>query len=516
VSEIEIQKSAESAVRHQTEFLAVPVSDIDAPSKELRALDAATGGRLLSEARRWRRYPGRVGSVFIYQTHGEQSAELIALIGMGTPDAEGFFGLSAWRDFAGRARNAAAGARAKLMAVSVGSALASERVRAAVGGVVEGLLLSAYEINGYRSEPQDKGPTRCVVVGSPMSKAAVAAEERGHILAEATCAARDWINLPAAVLNPAEFATIARRVARKSGLRIKVHGPEELEKLGMGAILGVGRGSRNEERLIEVIYRPTGMRGSGASEGHIALVGKGITFDSGGLSLKPARGMEIQKRDMAGGAAVLGAMQAIGRLRPNVEVRGLIAAAENMPGGNALRPGDVLKSYTGKTIEVLNTDAEGRLVLADALGYAAAGCGSGTAPRFMVDVATLTGAATIALGRGIGAVMGSDTDLVERLIHEAGRSGEPLWELPLLDEYRSGLKSSVADIKNTGDGTAGSIFGGLFLKAFVGNVRWAHMDIAAVAFAEKAKPCVPRGAVGWGVGTLVGFVEQAARRGARR
>jgi leucyl aminopeptidase len=516
MSKIEIQRSAEPAARHETELLAVAVADIETPSRELAALDAATGGRLLAEARRRHPHPGKNGATFLYQTHGEQAAELIALIGIGEPDAAGLFGQNAWRDFAGRARNAAATAGVKVMAVSVGSALTSERARAAVGGVVEGLLLSAYKINGYHTDPRPGGPTRCVVVGSPMSKVAEAAEERSRILAEATCAARDLINLPAAELSPAEFAGQARKVAKKSGLKIKVHGPDDLAKLGMGAILGVGRGSRNEERLIELIYRPAGLKGSGASEGHIALVGKGITFDSGGLSLKPARGMEIQKRDMAGGAAVLGAMAAIGRLKPNVEVRGLIASAENMPGGNAVRPGDVLRSYTGTTIEVLNTDAEGRLVLADALGYAAAGCGSGTAPRFMVDVATLTGAATIALGRSIGAVMGSDADLVERLIDAAALSGEPLWKLPLVDEYRSGLKSSVADIKNTGDGTAGSIFGGLFLQAFVGEVRWAHMDIAAVAFADKPKPCVPRGAVGWGVGTLVALVEQAARRGGRR
>jgi leucyl aminopeptidase len=246
----------------------------------------------------------------------------------------------------------------------------------------------------------------------------------------------------------------------------------------------------------------------------VALVGKGITFDSGGLSLKPPQSMEIQKRDMSGGAAVLAAMQAIAELQPAIEVRGYVASAENMPDGRAYRPGDVLRTFNGKTVEVLNTDAEGRLVLADALGYAASG-GSGrrTKPRWIVDLATLTGAVTTALGRSVAGIMGSDPDLVRMLIETGRETGEPMWELPLVDDYMSALDSPIADLKNTGDGTAGTIFGGLFLREFVAGLPWVHLDIAAVAYTDKARPYVPRGAVGWGVRTLVALVEKAALLG---
>jgi leucyl aminopeptidase len=204
-------------------------------------------------------------------------------------------------------------------------------------------------------------------------------------------------------------------------------------------------------------------------------------------------------------------MRAIGRLRPPVEVRAYIAAAENMPGGDAYRPGDVVRTCIGKTVEVLNTDAEGRLVLADALGYATRSSrDNGAGPRWVVDLATLTGAVTTALGRSVAAVMGNDRALVRSLVECGGESGEPIWELPLVDDYAQALESSIADLKNTGDGTAGTIFGGLFLREFVHKVPWAHLDIAGVAFTDKPQPYVPRGAVGWGVRTLVALVERAA------
>jgi leucyl aminopeptidase len=511
INQMEIQTGSVKALRHATEFLAVPVFDTDAPSAELRELDEATEGRLMAEARRRKTNPGASGTLFIYQTHGQHPAEMIALIGMGRPAADGTFGATAWREFAGRARSAAASVKAGLMAVSIHDAPNVERGEIALGATVEGLLLSDYSPKLHRQRPAPKGPTRCVVLGAKKSARAGVARDRGRIIAEATRDSRDWINLPAAVLHPTKFGSIARALAKKAGLQITLHGPKQLQRLGMGAILGVGQGSHRDECLIELVYRPKGRRSTKPAPDHLCLVGKGITFDSGGLSLKTSRGMEIQKRDMSGGAAVLGAMKAIAALAPDVEVRGLIACAENMPGGNACRPGDVLETYNKKTVEVLNTDAEGRLVLADALGYAANGCGSGVKPRYIVDLATLTGAATVALGTGIGAVMGSDAALVERLRAAGREAGEPLWELPLIDSYRAALASPIADLKNTGDGTAGSIFGGLFLQEFTAGVPWAHLDIAAVAFSDKSRPCVPRGAVGWGVGTLVRLVESIAR-----
>jgi leucyl aminopeptidase len=511
MNQMEIQTGTAKALKHATEFLAVPVFEADELSAEIRALDEATDGRLMAEARRRKTNPAAAGTVYIYQTHGQHPAEMIALIGMGRSGPDGTFGATAWREFAGRARSAAAGVKAGLMAISIHAADEKERSEVAVEASVEGLLLSDYQPKLLAQRVAPRGPTRCVVLGAAKSARSRVAKERGRIIAEATRDSRDWINLPAAVLHPAKFGAIARALAKKSGLQITLHGPKQLKRLGMGAILGVGQGSHRDECLIELVYKPKGRRGTKPSPDHICLVGKGITFDSGGLSLKTSRGMEIQKRDMSGGAAVLGAMKAIAELKPDVEVRGLIACAENMPGGNACRPGDVLETYNKKTIEVLNTDAEGRLVLADALGYAANGCGSGVKPRYIVDLATLTGAATVALGTGIGAVMGSDSELVARLRAAGDEAGEPLWELPLIDSYRAALASPIADLKNTGDGTAGSIFGGLFLQAFTSGLPWAHLDIAAVAFSEKSRPCVPRGAVGWGVATLVRLVEAVSR-----
>jgi leucyl aminopeptidase len=219
--------------------------------------------------------------------------------------------------------------------------------------------------------------------------------------------------------------------------------------------------------------------------------------------------MEIQKRDMAGGAAVLGAMRALAHLKPPIEVRGYVASAENMPSGRAYRPGDVLRTFSGKTVEVLNTDAEGRLVLADALAYATRD--PQQRPRWVVDVATLTGAVGVALGKGVAGVMGSDRRLVQEVIAAGREAGEPLWELPLVEEYVPAMESPVADLKNTGDGSAGAIFGGLFLREFVAGVPWAHLDIASVAWSDKSRPYVPRGAVGWGVRTLVTLVEAAGK-----
>ncbi len=487
-------------------LLVLPVRPGGSRAPDVTALDRATDGRLLREAKKRRHDITKRGTVFVFQTHGELPAEQIALIGVGgDPKAE--VPKEIWRRLGGQGVDLARRSRCKTVAFSV--AQAGSRA-AALGAVVEGVLLAIHPVRNYKSNRGSSELATCTIVGAPLSKAAADAEARSTHLAEATGFARDLINEPAAVATPAHLGSIAQKMKKDLGLAVRVLGKRELTKLGMGAILGVGQGSANEPRLIELVYTPPrGTRGS--KKGPVALVGKGITFDSGGLSLKPAVNMEIQKRDMAGGAAVLGAMRAIARLKPSIEVRGYVACAENMPSGNSYRPGDILKTHSGRTVEVMNTDAEGRLVLADALAWAASGAGA-SRPRWMVDVATLTGAVTIALGRNVAGVMGTDGTLIENLMEAGHEAGEPMWELPLVDEYMSAMDSLVADLKNTGDGTAGSIFGGLFLREFVGDVPWAHIDIAAVAYADKAQPYVPRGAVGWGVRTLVGLVERSAKR----
>ncbi len=505
----EIERSRTPAARMRVEMLAVPMRSETDPGEELAALDHGTGGRLLAELRRRCAEPARRGATFVWQTHGEAPQELVAVIGLGAvaggePTAED------WRRFAGAAVAAARAARVRSLGLSVASC-ARAGAADATGAVVEGALLATYRFAGFRSSKSESRLARCLVAGSPQTRATEAAERRARVLAEATAFARDLVNLPAETVTPAHLATAAQRVARSARLSVRVMGPRELKRLGMGAILAVGRASRNEPRLIELVHRPRGSRARGGA-GPIVLVGKGITFDSGGLSLKPPASMEIQKRDMAGGAAVLGAMRAIGRLAPSVEVRAYVAAAENMPGGDAYRPGDVLRTCIGKTIEVLNTDAEGRLVLADALGFATRARRGAAEPSCVVDLATLTGAVTTALGRSVAAVLGNDADVVRDVIESGRVAGEPIWELPLVDEYMPGLESPVADLRNTGDGTAGTIYGGLFLREFVHRRPWAHLDIAGVAFTDKGSAYVPRGAVGWGVRTLVELVERRAAR----
>ena len=503
---MELRRVANAIGKVRADLVAVPVVAGGPASRELSELDEQTGGKLLREVRRRTGEPGKQGTVAVYQTHGEMRAELIAAIGVGRAES-GRIEPEAWRRFAGQAIEVARGARAKTVAISIGSAGGGPRGLVALGAVVEGALLADYQLEGWRTSRGGFRVSTCTVAGAPATRDAERVAERATVLADATRFARDIVNAPAEHVTPDHLGRTAKRIAREHGLVAHVYGPDELKRLKMGAILAVGRGSRNDPRLIELIYRPR--RASAA--GPVALVGKGITFDSGGLSLKPPASMEFQKRDMAGGAAVLGAMQAIGALKPDIEVRGYVASAENMPDGRAYRPGDVLRSFTGKTIEVLNTDAEGRLVLADALGWAAAGgAGRRVKPRWMVDLATLTGAVTTALGRSIAGVMGTDPELVRRLIEIGRETGEPMWELPLVDEYVSGMDSQIADLKNVGDGTAGTIYGGLFLREFTGGLPWAHLDIAAVAYVDKPRSYVPRGAVGGGVRTHVSLVERAA------
>ncbi|HJP65159.1 MAG TPA: hypothetical protein VKA30_02515, partial [Actinomycetota bacterium] len=264
-------------------------------------------------------------------------------------------------------------------------------------------------------------------------------------------------------------------------------------------------GSANEPRLIELTYKGAG------SDRPVAVTGKGITFDSGGLSIKPADGMETMKDDMGGAAAALATMRAIGELKPKINVIAAIPSAENMPGGSAIRPGDVLRHYGGKTSEVLNTDAEGRLVLADALAYL-----SEQNPTAIIDTATLTGAAMIALGSDLWAVMGSDDELIGDLLDAGRAEGEPGWQLPLWTEYRRKIESSVADVKNIGDRWGGAITAALFLKEFVGDVPWAHLDVAATAFVSGRERDWPRGATGSPARTLIRYIERAADGGRRR
>ena len=410
----------------------------------------------------------------------------------------------------------AAVARAASRATAVGVDLLAALpptlpVAAAAQALAEGVVLAAYEFGTYKSSSLPSAIERVVVLaGAGADRRAVqAALDRGAVTAAAVCLARDLVNEPAGAVTPSRLAEVAAEVAERGDLDLTVWDEVDIENERLGALLGVSRGSAEPPRLIRLVYQPAGAAAAGAAKvPTVALVGKGITFDSGGLSLKTSDGMMTMKTDMSGGAAVIATLSALRSLDCPVRVIGIVPATENMPGGRAIKPGDVLKARNGKTIEVLNTDAEGRLILADGLSLAVE-----AEPDAIVDIATLTGAQVVALGRKIAGVMGTDKALVDAVTAAAERAGERAWPLPLPDEYRSQLDSEVADVKNIGNpGQAGTLIAGLFLREFVGERPWAHLDIAGPARAEADDLYIRKGATGFGVRTLIELVTGFGRR----
>ena len=482
------------------DILVLPVFEGPAAGPAVKEVGAALGVDLVRLLRD-NRIRGRLGETLTVPTLGRLPASTVVLVGVGKraeADADTV------RRAAGRVARRLG--RQPHVATTLHGAAKGDP-RDAIEALVEGLLLGSYRFDRYKVKPieEDGGEQRLrtVTVLGPKdwsAREARGALERARILSEATAWARDLVNTPALDATPDFLAREARKMARRVGLQCTVWGKAELQRGGFGGILGVGRGSENPPRLIELRYR-------GGTGPPIALTGKGVTFDSGGLSIKDAKGMEWMKADMAGAAAVLGAMQAIAQLEPKVNVIAAIPSAENLPGGSAIRPGDVLRHRGGKTSEVLNTDAEGRLILADALAFLAE-----KKPRAIVDMATLTGACMIALGDDLWGVMGSDPAVVRDLLDAGEREGEPGWELPLWKRYRRQIESSVADVKNIGNRFGGAITAALFLKEFVGDVPWAHMDIAGTAFAQGGTDYAPKGATGSPVRTVVRFVERQAER----
>ncbi len=361
--------------------------------------------------------------------------------------------------------------------------------------LAEGIVLGAYSYGDFKSEHKPNELSRVSVIG-PGGKAANAALEQGWRVAEAVCLARDLVNEPGGSLTPIKFAKIASEVAEREGLGVTVLDLKAIRKAKMGGLLGVNRGSEQPARFVEMTYTPDAQV---QSRGSVALVGKGLTFDSGGLSIKTGTGMMTMKYDMSGGAAVLGVMSAVAAVRPPVQVTGYIPMTDNMLGGDATRPGDVLTMASGKTVEVLNTDAEGRLVLADALERACA-----TDPDAIVDLATLTGACMVALGPKLAGLMGNNEAWLTQLDSAAERTGERVWRLPLPKDYKSQLDSSVADVKNIGGPHGGALTAGLFLSHFVDEqIPWAHLDIAGPAFTEAEDGEISKGGTGFGVRMLL-------------
>ena len=372
---------------------------------------------------------------------------------------------------------------------SVGALAARQRRRQALA---EGAVLANYEGTTYRTAgPAVAWLERVELRVSDVNQDVV---ERGRVLGECTNMARELSNEPGNVLTPRAFADRAAMLAKEAGLGVEVLDERQIADLKMGLLLGVARGSDQPPRVIVLRHEPKNAR-SGVVLG---LVGKGITFDTGGISIKPSDNMDKMKDDMSGGAAVLCAMAALSRMKAPVRCVGIIPATENMPGGRAMKPGDILTSAEGKTVEVINTDAEGRLILGDALWYARK-----LGVTHLVDVATLTGACVVALGKTTSGLFGRPSTWVENVRQASERAGDRSWPMPIFDDYKDLLKSEIADFTNTGGRAGGAISAALFIKEFAGDLPWVHMDIAGTAWAEEAKPYQPKGATGVGVRTLV-------------
>jgi leucyl aminopeptidase len=461
------------------------------PAPGAQDVDAALGGTL-AQTLAAVGATGKAGEVTRIPSAGRLNAPLVAAVGLGEPGSLDADGGEVLRRAAGAAVRALRGAKARRIALALPARDAAETEAVTLGALLGGYVFGRYRTNG--NKPED---TELILLGGDD-----AAARRAQVLADAVALVRDLVNTGPSDLYPASFAAEAQRVAEAAGLAYEVLDERELAEAGYGGLTGVGQGSVHPPRLVRVAYaHPDASR-------TVVLAGKGITFDSGGLSLKPPKSMEAMKSDMAAAAAVLGAVAAIAALGPAVNVIGYLAMAENMPSGTAQRPSDVITIYGGKTVEVLNTDAEGRLVLADALARSAE-----DSPDLVIDLATLTGAQLVALGPRIMGVMANDDDLREGIVDAAERAGEAAWPMPLPAELRDGLDSTVADIANvTGDRNGGMLVGGLFLREFVPpGVRWAHVDIAGPAFHEgEPYGYTPKGGTGAAVRTLVQVAQDVA------
>jgi leucyl aminopeptidase len=469
------------------EFLLIPTFEQDDFS-DVPWLKARANGQI-ERARQRGELSGKLYEVFLAVLDGERPIRA-ALVGAGP--REGFT--------TDRLRRVAitsglTARRARYTTVNFVHRASSLDVATAAQVIAEGFTLANYD--GASLKSSGDGPVwldwvhvRLATTGNGIAEAL----KRGAVLGECTNLARELSNAPGNHLTPRQFADRATAIARTSAVDVEILDEQQIAALKMGLLLGVAQGSQEPPRLAVLKYEP-----ADAPAGiTLALVGKGITFDTGGISIKPAENMDKMKDDMSGGAAVICAMAAIARLRAPVRCLGIVPMTENMPGGRAIKPGDVLTSASGKTVEILNTDAEGRLVLGDAIWYARQ-----LGATHLVDVATLTGACVVALGKTTSGVFGTPDGWVSAVLHASDKAGDRSWPMPVFDDYKEQLKSEIADFTNTGGRAGGAITAALFIKEFVGELPWVHIDIAGTAWAEEAKPYQPKGATGVAVRTLV-------------
>jgi leucyl aminopeptidase len=467
-------------------------ADLGAAAGEVRG----TGGvpRRVGGVPRWigaaGRFTGALDDVLLLPGYGAVAAGAVLLVGVG-PDA------GRTTETLRRAAAVAVGAAGKAATLALALHQAGADGPAALAAVAEGTVLAAYRFQRHKSAPDpDLAAATLLVDGDRSLAAAEPVLRRAEVAARATLAARDLVNEPASRINPATLAAEAVRLARAAGLEHQVLTGPALRRGRFGAVVAVGGGSATGPRLVELRYRPRGARR------HVALVGKGVTFDTGGIDLKRGASMDGMKDDMAGAAAILAAVAAAAELELPTAVTAILPLVENMPGASAMRPGDVVTARNGVTVEVTNTDAEGRLILADGLALAAE-----AKPDAILDLATLTGSVVYGLGLGCTGVFGNTPALTAEVLAAAGRAGELACELPLIEDYRRFLDSEVADLVNATNEPGDSVQAALFLREFVAGVPWVHLDIAGPATAKEARYYQPKGATGWGVRTLLAFLE---------
>ena len=496
--EISVRKL--SPLKSKTACLVIGIYEKGFSAPLVKELDQLLGG-LLRKAQRSGEFTGKNGEQIFFQPAGEAPAERVLVLGLGTKQKGS---LETLRKAAGKAMQQLISKKLDKATIALAlSEAGKSKLHERLQACAEGLLLASYRYDRFLNDDvkSARKVPKALTLLIDDNRVKQTCEEslvNAQNLYRAVTLARDLVNTPGNIKSPTYMAEQAQEAAKQSGLACKVLGKKELDKEGCGALLGVAQGSIREPHLI-VLEHKGGKKG----DAPVALIGKGVTFDSGGISLKPGEKMDEMKMDMAGGAAVIGTMLAASLLKLPVNLVGLVPTVENMPSGTAYRPGDILTSLSGQTIEVLNTDAEGRLILADALTYA-----KRYEPEVVVDLATLTGACIIALGNHATAVLGNDQKLINALQDAGEESGERIWQLPLWDEYDQQIKSDVADMKNIGGRAAGTITAAAFLQRFAKDFRWAHLDIAGTAWRDQEQPYCTKGGTGVGVRLLVEFLSK--------
>jgi leucyl aminopeptidase len=493
----------DSIERHKTGCLVVGAFEGKKPEGLAKVIDKRLNG-LISKLFKDKDFEGKPKQTRLIYTQGKLPAERVLLVGLGK---EKDFTIEKLRQASGSSSRAVKDLGLKKFSTSLANPPSIPPLEKGGKGsyeiakaVTEGTILSLYDFTEYRTEKREeiKRVDEIAILIEKENREIKKGLDDGIKISEAVYLARDMINHPSNTATPTYLSEQAKRVAKKSGIKCRILEKADMQRLKMGALLAVARGSDEPPKFIIMEY-------NGGKKGGppVMFVGKGLTFDSGGISIKPSEKMEEMKHDMAGGAAAISAIKAAADLKLPVNVVSLIPATENMPSGKADKPGDVVKAMSGKTIEVISTDAEGRMILADALTY-----GERYKPKAVIDLATLTGACIIALGYHATGLLGNDKDLIEAIKKAGEKSGERVWELPLWEEYEEQNKSDIADVKNVGGRPAGTITAAAFLKKFADKFKWAHLDIAGTVWEYNGKPYVPKGAVGVGVRLLVEYLRQ--------